>query len=68
MKLKNILTTVPVGVWWLYDKAEKYIRKKQAKDSANTIDNIEKLFLLKKSGAISEEEFSEMKAKLKERL
>lgn len=68
MKLGKILTTVPVFAWWTYDRIEKAFDKKNATGNANTLDNLEKLYSLKKSGAISEEDYNELKEKLKERI
>ena len=64
-KFKRYLTTVPPGVWWLSDKLTAHHKKKQAKQDADAIFNIERLYRLKERGAISEEEFHELKEKLK---
>ena len=68
MKFGRILTTVPVFTWWVYDRIEKTFDKKKAKGNANTIENLEKLYALKKSGAITEEDYQELKEKLKEQI
>ena len=68
MKLRKALTTVPVFLWWAYDRIEKAFDKKKAKGNASTLDNLEKLYALKKSGAISEEDYNELKEKLKEQI
>ena len=68
MKLGTILTTVPVVAWWARDWIDKAFDKKKAKGNANTLDNLEKLYNLKKSGAISEEDYNELKEKLKEQI
>ena len=68
MKIGKLLTTVPVGVWWLYDRIEKAINKKKSKGNSDALDNLEKLYNLKKSGAISQEDFVELKEKLKKQI
>ena len=68
MKMGKFLTTAPVFAWWAYDRIEKAIDKKKATGNANTLDNLEKLYSLKKSGAISEEDYKELKEKLKEQI
>ena len=61
----KFLTTVPTITWWLSDKIEERRRKKRAKNGADAIDNLERLYRLKERGAISEEDFQELKKKLK---
>ena len=64
----KFLTTVPTITWWISEKIEKRRRKKYGKYSADAIDNIERLYRLKERGAISEEDFSELKEKLKKKI
>ena len=64
----KFLTTVPTITWWLSDKIEERRRKKRAKNGADAIDNLERLYRLKERGAISEEDFNELKEKLKEQI
>ena len=59
------LTTVPVISWWLSDRLEERRRKKRTRIEANAIDNLERLHRLKERGVISEEDFQELKEKLK---
>ena len=68
MKIGKVFTTVPVFAWWAYDRIEKAFDKKKVKENANTLDNLEKLYNLKKSGAISEEDYNAIKEKLKEQI
>ena len=68
MKLGKALAAVPVFAWWAYDRIEKAFGKKKVKENASTLDNLEKLYALKKSGAITEEDYNELKEKLKERI
>ena len=68
MKIGKILTTVPIGLWWAYDRLEKAYHKKKLKGNSDTLDNLEKLYALKKSGAISEDDYAELKDKLKEQI
>lgn len=67
-KLSRYLTTVPLCAWWLTDKIEAHRRKKRAKTDADAIDNLERLYRLKERGVISEEEFQELKNKLKQHI
>ena len=62
------LTTVPAICWWISDKIENHKRKKRAKYGVDAIDNIERLYRLKKRGAISEEDFQELKEKMKNQI
>lgn len=71
MKTTNdgkFLTTVPVITWWLSDKIEEHRRKKRARNGVDAIDNLERLHRLKERGAISEEDFQELKEKLKKQI
>ena len=68
MKAGKIIAAVPLLAWWACDKVGKSIKKKKSKDDTNTLDNLEKLHALRKSGAISEEDYEELKAKLKEQI
>lgn len=54
--------------WLLSGKTHKRHRKKRAVHDADAIDNIERLYRLKKRGAISEEDFEQLKNILKERV
>ena len=62
------LTTVPDICWWISDKIEKHQRKKRAVTEMDAIDNIERLYRLRESGAISEDDFQELKEKLKKQI
>ena len=64
----KFLTTVPAITWWLSDKIEKRRRKKRARNGVDAIDNLERLYRLKERGAISEEDFQELKEKLKKQI
>ena len=64
----KFLTTVPVITWWLSDKIEERRRKKRARNGVDAIDNLERLYRLKERGAISEEDFQELKEKLKKQI
>ena len=66
--MKTNLTTVPVGVSWLVSKFVARQQKRQALADANTIDNLAQLFQLKEKGILTEEEFAELKEKLKTRI
>lgn len=64
----KFLSTVPAITWWLSDKIENHQRKKRVKHGVDAIDNIERLYRLKERGAISEEDFQELKEKLKKEI
>ena len=66
--MKTNLTTVPVGVSWLVSKLVARQQKRQALADADTIDNLARLFQLKEKGILTEEEFAELKEKLKTRI
>ena len=62
----KFLTTVPAITWWLSDKIKERRRKKSTRHGVDVIDNIERLYKLKKRGAISDKDFQELKEKLKQ--
>ena len=64
----KFLTTVPVFAWWPSDKIEERHRKKRAKYGVDAIDNLERLHRLKERGTISEDDFQELKEKLKKQI
>ena len=64
----KFLSTVPALAWWLSDKIENHKRKKRAKYGVDAIDNIERLYRLKERGAITEQDFQELKEKLKNQI
>ena len=66
--VKTNLTTGPVGIGWLVSKLVAKQQKRQALADANTIDNLARLFQLKEKGILTEEEFAELKEKLKTRI
>lgn len=66
--MKTNLTTVPVGVSWLVSKLVARQQKRQALADANTINNLERLHQLKEKGILTEEEFTELKEKMRARI
>lgn len=68
MKINRLLTTVLPGTWWLLEKIEAHKKQSRARRDADVVDNIERLHRLKAHGAISEEDFQELKEKLKDRI
>ena len=64
----KFLSTVPALTWWLSDKIKNHKRKKRAKYGVDAIDNIERLYRLKERGIISEDDFQELKEKLKNQI
>ena len=67
-KRGRYLTTVPVIAWWISDRIEACRRKKRVRIEAVTIDNLERPHQLKERGIISEEDFPELKEKLKKQI
>ena len=68
MAMKTNLTTVPAGVRWLMSKLVARQQKRQAEADANTIDNLERLHQLKEKGVLTQEEFEELKDRMKEKI
>ena len=66
--MKTNLTTGPVGIGWLVGKLVARQQKRQAEADANTIDNLARLHQLKEKGILTEEEFNELKEKMKARI
>ena len=66
--MKTDLTTVPVGIIWLASKLGAWKQKRQTVVEADAIDNLERLHQLKEKGILSNEEFAELKEKLKARI
>lgn len=62
------LTAVPAICWWISDKIEKHRHKKRVVTENDAIDNIERLYRLKERGAINEDDFQELKEKLKKQI
>lgn len=67
-KNRRFLTTVPSITWWVADRMELHRTKKQASSDAEAIANIERLYRLWECGVLTEEEFAEMKTRLKQQL
>ena len=68
MVMKTNLTTVPVGISWLVGKLVTRQQKRQAEADANTIDNLERLHQLKEKGVLTNEEFEELKDRMKAKI
>ena len=66
--MKTNLTTGPIGIDWLVGKLVARQQKRQAVADANTIDNLERLYQLKEKGILTNEEFAELKEKMKARI
>lgn len=66
--MKTNLTTGPVGVSWFVSKIVARQQKRQAAADADAIDNLERLYQLKEKGVLTNEEFAELKEKLKARI
>lgn len=64
--MKTHLTTGPVGISWLVSKLVARQQKRQV--AADAIDNLERLHQLKEKGVLTNEEFAELKEKLKARI
>lgn len=66
--MKTNLTTVPVGISWLVSKLVARQQKRQAESDANTIDNLDRLYQLKVKGVLSDDEFEELKERMKAKI
>ena len=66
--MKTNLTSGPVGVSWLVSKLVARHQKRQAAADANTIDNLDRLYQLKVKGALSDDEFEELKERMKAKI
>ena len=66
--MKTNLTTVPVGVSWLVSELVARQQKRQAAADANTIDNLDRLYQLKVKGVLSDDEFEELKERMKAKI
>ena len=66
--MKTNQTAIPVGVSWLVSKLVVRQQKRQAKADADTIENLERLYRQKEKGVLTEEEFGELREKLKENI
>lgn len=71
MRIYNVATTggIPFDKW--IQKAAVHIRKKLHRKkyrAPDAIDNIERLFVLMQEGVITQEEFNELKARLKKEI
>ena len=56
------------GIGWLVNKYLSKKKKRQAEADADTIDNLARLHQLKEKGILTEEEFTELKEKMKARI
>lgn len=68
MKIAKIFTAIPLCAWWIYDRAEKALKKKKTANNSNVLENLDRLYNLKKTGAISEADYDELKEKLKNQI
>lgn len=59
------LSTVPTFVWRIADWIEEKKRIHRTKKGSDAIDNLQRLYRLKERGVITEEEFLELKEKVK---
>ena len=66
--MKTNTTTIPAGVSWLANKLVAWQKKHQAEADADAIGNLVRLHQLKENGILTEEEFTELKEKLKARI
>ena len=66
--MKTDLTTGPVWASWLVNKLVARQQKRQAEADANAIDNLERLHQLKEKGVLTEEEFEELKERMKAKI
>lgn len=67
MKNGWMLTSAPC-VWWVCKKVSELKLKKQERQDKEVFTSLGRLYELKEMGIITEEEFKEMKERLKDRL
>ena len=56
------------GIGWLANRYLSKKKKRQAVADANTIDNLERLHQLKEKGVLTNEEFEELKDRMKAKI
>lgn len=61
-------STAHSGIGWLVSKIIARQQKRQAEADANTIDNLNRLYQLKEKGVFSQEEFEELKERMKAKI
>ena len=66
--MKTNSSTAHSGISWLISKLVTRQQKRQAAADANTIDNLERLYHLKEKGVLTQEEFEELKDRMKEKI
>ena len=66
--MRTTLTTGPVGISWLVSKLVARQQKRQAAADADAVDNLKRLHQLKEKGILTNEDFAELKEKLKARI
>ena len=66
--MKTNMTAAPGGIGWLVSKLITRQLKRQAEADANTIDNLNRLYQLMEKGVLTQEEFDEMKGRMKEKI
>ena len=59
-----MLTTGPC-LWWICSKVSEAKKKKKAKEDADIIENLKKFHELKEAGIITEEDYFDLKERLK---
>lgn len=67
-KTNRLLTTVLSPIWWMADKMEGHLRKVRCKKHNDILDNMERLYSLKKRGVLNDSEYTELKEKLKKQM
>ena len=66
--MRTNLTTGSVGIGWLAAKIAARQQKRLAESTADAINNLSRLYQLKKEGVLTDQEFAELKERIKERI
>ena len=66
--MKKKSTSASVGIGWLAAKIAARQQKRLAETAADAINNLSRLYQLKKEGVLTQEEFDELKERMKARI
>jgi hypothetical protein len=66
--MKTNSSTAHSGIGWLVSKSISRQQKRQAAADANTIDNLDRPYQLKVKGVLSDDEFEELKERMKAKI
>ena len=67
-KVGKWLGVFSIGAGLVNDKIKNHEKKKRQQEESDNIDNLERLYNLKKIGAITDEDFEEFKERYKQKI